>query len=133
MPISIAIPEEKKFIPFQAYNILTTLLEKEFDELCTLASAICQTPVALIKLLEEEKPFIKAAVSQPIPLSTNHYLKYAETVAFADDPERRHQRGRGHRRLFGGHHCSHPGLAIRAFRKRPAFGHRRRPCVGFAS
>jgi signal transduction histidine kinase len=86
MPLATAPdPEEIKFIPFQAYNILSTLLEKEFDELCALASAICQTPVALIKLLEEEKPFVKAVVSVPIPLSTDHYLKYAETVAFAED------------------------------------------------
>jgi signal transduction histidine kinase len=76
---------EEKVIPFQVYNILSTLLEKEFDELCALASAICQTPVALIKLLEEEKPYIKAITSPPIPLSTDHYLRYAETVAFADD------------------------------------------------
>jgi signal transduction histidine kinase len=71
-------------LPFQTYNILSTLLEKEFDELCALASAICQTPVALIKLLEEEKPFIKAAAI-PLPLSPDDYVKYAETVAFASD------------------------------------------------
>jgi signal transduction histidine kinase len=86
MPLtSVPIAEVEKLIPFQVYNILSTLLEKEFDELCALASAICQTPVALIKLLEQEKPYIKAVISKPIPLSTNHYLKYAETVAFADD------------------------------------------------
>jgi signal transduction histidine kinase len=86
MPLpSFLVPEEKKILPFQVYNILSTLLEKEFDELCALASAICQTPVALIKLLEEEKPFIKAVASVPIPLSPDDYVKYAETVAFADD------------------------------------------------
>ena len=85
MPIiTNLVADEENIIPFQAYNILSTLLEKEFDELCTLASAICQTPVALIKLLEEEKPFIKAVV-KPVSLLTDHYLKYAETVAFAND------------------------------------------------
>jgi len=78
-----AMPET--LLPFQAYNILSTLLEKEFDELCALASAICQTPVALIKLLEEEKPFIKAGASAPIALLPDVYVKYAETIAFAED------------------------------------------------
>jgi len=84
LPTPVIVPKEK-LVPFQVYNILSTLLEKEFDELCTLASAICQTPVALIKLLEEEKPFIKAAATVPIGLSPDDYVKYAETVAFAGD------------------------------------------------
>ncbi len=78
-------PGEEKLVPFQTYNILSTLLEKEFDELCVLASAICQTPVALIKLLEEDKPYIKAAVNPPVHVSQDHYLKYAERVALAGD------------------------------------------------
>ena len=78
-----AMPET--LLPFQAYNILSTLLEKEFEELCALASAICQTPVALIKLLDEEKPFIKTGASVPIALLPADYVKYAETIAFAED------------------------------------------------
>lgn len=77
--------EEEKQIPFQPYNILTTLLEKEFDDLCALASAICQTPVALISLLEQEKQYIKAVVSPELEILSDKFAKYAKTVALAED------------------------------------------------
>jgi hypothetical protein len=79
------LSEEEKLRPFQPYNILTTLLEKEFDELCALASAICQTPVALISLLEQEKHYIKSVVSREGEPLVSKYAKYAETIASSND------------------------------------------------
>lgn len=38
-----------------SYNILVTGDEKDFSDLTTLASAICQTPIALINLIDEKK------------------------------------------------------------------------------
>ncbi|MEO6849871.1 MAG: HAMP domain-containing sensor histidine kinase [Mucilaginibacter sp.] len=81
----LIIREEEHLLPFQPYNILDTLLEREFDELCALASAICQTPVALISLLEQEKHFIKSVVVHDDAIFTDQYAKYAETIAFSDD------------------------------------------------
>jgi signal transduction histidine kinase len=44
------------------YNILDTAPEKDFDELVALASAICETPISTITLIDENRQWHKARV-----------------------------------------------------------------------
>jgi len=44
------------------YSILDTGDEKDFNDLTTLASAICQTPIALINLFDEKRQSVKARI-----------------------------------------------------------------------
>lgn len=44
------------------YQILDTLAEQEFDDLTVLASQICQVPIALITLVDEERQWFKSKV-----------------------------------------------------------------------
>lgn len=44
------------------YDILGTLPEKEYDEITKLASYICDTPISLITIVDEENEFRKSAV-----------------------------------------------------------------------
>lgn len=53
-PINAFVPEN--------YSILDSGDEKDFNDLTTLASAICQTPIALINLFDEKRQAIQSLV-----------------------------------------------------------------------
>ena len=59
MPIETAAAED--------YSILDTGDEKDFNDLTILASAICQTPIALINLFDEKRQSVKALIVSNIP------------------------------------------------------------------
>jgi signal transduction histidine kinase len=46
-------------------NILDTPAEAEFDDLVLLASALCQTPIALVTLVTDERQWFKARLGVP--------------------------------------------------------------------
>lgn len=54
--------EQARIEELKSYEILDTLPEKDFDDLTLLASEICQTPIALITLIEEERQWFKSKV-----------------------------------------------------------------------
>ena len=52
--------EKLRLDSLRALNILDTLPEEEFDEIIFLASEICQTPIALFSLVDENRQWFKA-------------------------------------------------------------------------
>lgn len=63
MPI-VPLPENEveRLASLASYNILDTLNEDDFDDITLLASEICQTPVALISLVDDKRQWFKSAV-----------------------------------------------------------------------
>jgi signal transduction histidine kinase len=52
--------EENRLAALNSYNILDTANEKDFDDLTILASAICQTPIAFISLIDDKRQWFKS-------------------------------------------------------------------------
>jgi len=54
--------ESERLETLYNYDILDTQPEKEFDDLVKLASQICETPISLVSLVDNERQWFKAKV-----------------------------------------------------------------------
>lgn len=54
--------EDERLSELKSYHILDTLPEQEFDDLTLLASHICDTPLALISLVDDHRQWFKSRV-----------------------------------------------------------------------
>ena len=54
--------ENERLKALYQYNILDTLPEKEFDSLNRLAAYICDTPIALISLIDDKRQWFKSSI-----------------------------------------------------------------------
>jgi len=77
--------EEGRLAALDSYNILDSGEEKDFDDLTTLASAICQTPIAFISLIDDKREWYKsrrgiAETEMPAELSFSAF-----TISSDDD------------------------------------------------
>ena len=67
----IPIPknETERLNALNAYNILDTVNEEEFDRLVQLASLICDVPIALVSLIDKDRQWFKAKVGVDVTQS----------------------------------------------------------------
>jgi GAF domain-containing protein len=54
--------EKQRLVTLRGYEILDTEPEASFDDLTLLASQVCQTPVALISLIDAERQWFKSKI-----------------------------------------------------------------------
>jgi PAS domain S-box-containing protein len=63
MPIALApANEEQRLARLHGLGILDTLPQKAFDDISSLAQAICSTPVALITLIDRDRQWFKSRI-----------------------------------------------------------------------
>lgn len=54
--------ETDRLVALMGYDVLDTLPEAAFDDIVFLASVICETPIAMISLVDESRQWFKARV-----------------------------------------------------------------------
>lgn len=59
---ALALKEEKRLKALKSYDLLDSKNEVEFDRITKLASLICETPVSLISLIDEERQWFKSKI-----------------------------------------------------------------------
>lgn len=69
--------EKNRLLALQRYNILDTLPELDFDDFTHLAALICQTPIALLSLVDEKRQWFKSRVGIEIS-ETHRSLSFCE-------------------------------------------------------
>ncbi|WP_259067882.1 sensor histidine kinase [Mucilaginibacter sp. X4EP1] len=83
--------EEARLAVLKSYNILDTAEEKDFDDLTILASAICQTPIAFIGLIDDKRQWLKSrkginVTENPIELSfSTHTIAADNGIMIVED------------------------------------------------
>ncbi len=68
-PQTAALPfnEAERLDVLRSYGVLDTGPEQAFDDLTTLASAVCQAPMALITLVDEDRQWFKSREGVELP------------------------------------------------------------------
>ncbi len=66
MPTNAVLDEKRRLDALRNYRVLDTPRERALDDLTTLAATICETPIALISLVDEKRQWFKATVGLEI-------------------------------------------------------------------
>ena len=67
MPAPFPANEDERVRALAEYCIMDTKAENAFDQLAALASQICQTPIALVSLVDSERQWFKARIGLDPP------------------------------------------------------------------
>lgn len=88
----VATNERERLANLMEYRILDTSPERELDEIAEIASAICDTPISLISLIDDKRQWFKAKRGLDVSETPREHsfcqfaLQHPADVLVVDDP-----------------------------------------------
>lgn len=76
--------EDQRLAALQAYQVLDTVAEEEFDDLVKLASQICGVPISLVSLIDTSRQWFKARTGLDAP-ETSREVAFCAHAILQDD------------------------------------------------
>lgn len=76
--------EKQRLAALKSYEILDTLPEKDYDDLTLIASEICDAPIALITLIDENRQFFKSRIGVDIADTSREYSFCSHAINLPD-------------------------------------------------
>jgi GAF domain-containing protein len=77
---SLTPSEERRLSIINSYQILDTLSEEDFDFLTKMASQICNTPIALISLIDRDRQWFKSKIGIEVSETPRDYSFCAHAI-----------------------------------------------------
>ncbi|UZR93488.1 GAF domain-containing hybrid sensor histidine kinase/response regulator [Chondrinema litorale] len=72
--------ENERLRNLQSYNILDTFPEQQYDDITTIASQICNTPISLITLVDKNRQWFKSRVGLGATETSREYAFCAHAI-----------------------------------------------------
>jgi two-component system, NtrC family, sensor kinase len=85
VPAPLHPRETDRLAVLRSYNVLDTLPEAAFDDIAFLASVICQTPIALVSLVDRSRQWFKARVGTDIEETSREVAFCAHAILQPDE------------------------------------------------
>lgn len=85
------LKEEKRLETLKSFSILDTLPELDYDNITTIASEICGTPIALVSLVDDQRQWFKSKVGIDVPETSRdvsfcgHAINSTENIFIVQD------------------------------------------------
>lgn len=78
--------ESKRLQALLNYGILDTLPEKDFDDITSIASEICQTPISLISLVDDDRQWFKSSYGLDAKETPKEFSFCAHAINSPNEP-----------------------------------------------
>src|SRR5882762_7762227 len=77
--------ETQRLETLRQYDVLDTPAEQAFDDLALLASQICQTPIAMVSLVDEKRQWFKSKIGLDANETARDIAFCAHTILRPDE------------------------------------------------
>ena len=85
MPCPIPQNEARRLEELRSFDVLDSRSEVEYDDVVSIASQICQVPIALISLIDEDRQWFKARVGLDVAETPRDLAFCAHAIMEADE------------------------------------------------